>query len=328
MKWIRSHIHLLVILGLASLLTFCAIWSLRTGSLGPVALFRDQPECRELARKAEGSHYQDLPKISCSLGNPQTIANSTLTARTYTYSQRDNFSECSGIDPGFSPYCGSAGGLITSDGRLYSGLNYPYSFEPGQYDYCATEEAQQWGSREITPAKHDLYIYNGKLYQRITYQGEGLSFIYGKCSLTGTALIDGDSNIITNIQVTYTPAVSTDFLTNCETTTLHTTGNEWNDCILFMAAAQERFDICANDYQSLPFYTGSDSITRFQTLNQVDHRDGIDPKCKEAYLQRAAAQQHCNAVTDVDMRKTCNTYVTEPESDHNPFKITRVFGSL
>lgn len=291
-------------------------------------VYTTNSECRRIAQQLESQTYHQATSLSCTFGEPKAISNSLLTARKYTYTIRTSNNQCDGIDPGFDPICYTRAGLITSDGHLYPGLDTVYPFSAGQYDYCATEELQQWGQRSIAPTSSDLYIYEGKLFQRFTYVNAALNLPYGQCTLNGTVLINGDRYVVTNVAVNYHPAKSNDFLTNCEATTVGQNNAAWSECINFMAAAGERLDICENDYQQLPDYTNGLTITSFRTIDRVYHEAGVNSACREAYTQRMAAVQKCAVITDKDLQKTCNTYVSMPEDGYNPYKIRRVFTAL
>lgn len=329
MTWNLQRKHVLLV-GLSAIVIGAAFTIILTHRLPLFGsrLSGASPECQSIAHRLEPNTYNQLDSLSCTFGEPKPIANSSLTAREYTYSIRTSKSQCDGIDPGFDPTCYTRGGIITSDNQLYPGLDNTYPFTPGQYDYCATEEFQLWGKRSITPSSSDLYMYQGKLYQRYAYVNASLNLPYGRCTLNGTALINGDRDVVTNVTVSYQPARSSDAVTNCEATTLNQNYADWAECINFMAAASERLDICANDYQQLPDYTSGLTITGFRTIDKVYHEAGVNSSCREAYTQRMAALQKCAVISDKDLQKTCTTYVGMPEDGYNPYKIHRVFAAL
>lgn len=323
---------------------------LRTDPASPFSpnQYSGSAECINDVKKLEGATLQGVHTLHCSL-EPRTIGNSHLTAQYLSYygEPGSNPERCADIDKSFLgnagdyyKYCVGNQGVITSDGKFYPGVGNNDPSTVSGYDYCYSTEYTQFvhDNGDIlrddfkpgaAPSIHDLYFYQGQLYDRDVYQHASFQTQFGTCTLNGTTLTDYTGKVcgpnkndgcytggvITNVTVGYSG-----FPTTCQTAAIGHTQQEADYCISLVTAANASLHDCDANWG---FVLGPPNPKAHPT-NTEDYQIvlGFKPsysyandRCTNAYLMRMAVLDRCQEISDAGERSTCETDKTAPSGD-------------
>lgn len=282
--------------------------------------FKGTAECIALARKNEGNLMAGVYSLECTL-SPRKLANSSLSAQYLAYSGSPRDSSVCDIDsiefpaPPDYKYCIANSGIVTGDGKFYQGVgvNNGTPTIPLDYDYCYS--ARPFLPSQPKPTTHDLYYYQGAVYDRDVYNNVDLKTPYGTCMLNGTMVyhpgFDNGKYVspvyITNVKVDYRG-----FPKDCLTITLGRAADDFLQCSEIVTAANASLDAC---YDNHSLIVTKGKITGFKTEFQLyvgQYRNG---SCEEVYVQRMAALNRCNDIVSAKLRTACEPKVSQPSED-------------
>jgi hypothetical protein len=279
-------------------------------------------ECISLVKKKEGSNFSGIHSLECTL-TPRKIGNSSLTAQYLEYggAPKDK-GVC--IDPGFtiphpeeSKYCVSFAGTVLSDGKMYQGVGDKNSATPIEYDYCYSSRLNL--SSQPKPTKHDLYFYQGTLYDRDVFTKVDYKTPYGTCILNGTTLYhpgkSGNTEYVTNVKTDYSG-----FPKDCKTATIGQPADDFLNCAVLVTVANASLDPCHSNDTPI---VANGKITGYKTESQVYVGQYTNGDCENAYVQRMAALNRCEDIASDKLRASCKPKVSQPFED-----VTRVSGTL
>lgn len=285
--------------------------------------------CIHWAKKLEGRKLSGVYSLTCTV-SPRKLTGSSLTAQylEFTGAPKDE-SLC--VDPSLDgyrtpgeQYCIGWWGIVLSDGRMFPRLGNSPSSGPLDYDYCYSLEAGPGSSLHLPKAQptiHDLYFYQGDLYDRDVFTNVMLKTDYGTCTLNGTTLTHPDKTLagnetqITNVRIAY-EAIPI----SCEQASLVKTMTEFYDCINFVTAANPQEALC---YSNRIPQVNADKISGYKAESQVYYGQYINSGCESVFVQRMAALDRCQQIVKADLRTAC-----EPKVSHPATGVERVTKSV
>lgn len=312
-KWLLLGVLVIFVIG-----AVFALYKVHSKS----ARISGSPECLSWVKKIEGRNYSGIYSLGCSL-SARKIANSSLTAQYLEYSGAPkDTSVC--IDPYFtspptpgSEYCVNWYGVVLSNGETLHGLGSKDSPTPIEYDYCYSARIDVQNKQQ--PTIHDLYYYQGALYDRDVFKSVEFKTAYGTCLLNGTTLSRSDKTVntayITNVKIDYNG-----FPKDCRTVTIGRAADDSISCAVLVTIANASLDACYSN--GTPLVTNG-KITGYKKELQVYVGQYINGDCENAYVQRMAALNRCDDIVSDKLRTSCKPKVAQPFAD-----VTRVSTAL
>lgn len=276
-------------------------------------------ECVTWVKKIEGDNFTKIYKLDCSL-TPRRIANSSLAANYLHY-----IGQIKGgcpIDPGFSggsepPGCTSWAGTVLNNGKRYNGVGDKQVYVPSRMDYCYDNLLDIKPS--VAPTSHDLYFYQGDLYDRDVFNNTEVKTPYGSCLLNGTTIYRPNPDITqhggvgqlftSNVVVQYK-----NFPKDCFTVTIGHPADDELTCIDYITAANGNLDSCHTNKTPLVV---DGKITGYKSELQVYDGQYTNGDCESVFVERMAALNQCQNVhitkflaTNTDVN--CMSWITHP----------------
>lgn len=210
--------------------------------------------------------------------------------------------------PPDSQYCVSWSGVVLSNGQAIKEVGDSQVSIPIEYDYCYSSRIGQLTTSP--PTSHDLYYYQGSLYNRDVFKNVVYKTEFGTCILNGTTLYhsdqDGNDVFVTDVKITYKG-----FPQNCEQATIGHPAGDDGDCAILTSMANANLDNCHVTDEAI-IHSGK-MITGYkpaQGLQPGQYETYYD--CENAYVQRMAALNQCAAITQQSLRDACYPKVVRP----------------
>ncbi len=296
-----THIYLMIV---AIILILAGAFALVVYKQGHVT-FLDRiaaDDCKTWVKKIEGDKYSSIYKLDCAL-KPTMIANSSLNAKhlEYTGSIKGGCPiPIESVAP--PPGCTTWDGIVLSNGKTYPGMGASADGNSTDFDKCYSSKLN-----DTAASTRDLYLYKDTLYDRYIYKNKVGHTLFGDCALNGTTLsAAGGSDYLTNVKITYSNVP-----TDCYTALIGKDGNDYQDCINIVTAANLQLDMCHSN--NLAVFTNK-KITSFRTELQVYNGQYTTGNCVEVYTQRLADLNKCDLTNDVEIKQKCQSIINETKT--------------
>lgn len=284
--------------------------------------FIGSDECISLVQQKEGANFSGIHNLTCTV-TPRSVANESIGAQYLEYSGTP-VDESICIDPFMAPepdfqatYCVQFSGIVTSDGKFYTALGSLDSQVPIEYDYCYG--LRSGFASKIVPTTHDIYRYQGELYDRDIYEDTAITTPFGTCVLNGTTLYrpDTDGNImfISNVSVDYVG-----FPKDCSSIMIGRPIHESLHCEVMLTAANASLDTC---YTNRSPIVENGVVAGYKTEYQLYVGQYVQGDCEDVYVQRMAALGRCQEIVDAKFQADCTAKITQPFE-----RVTRVTSAL
>ncbi len=303
--------------------------------VGPIILrSKSSAECTKLAKVVIANNWP-VKYINCEEESLAKISNSTLTGHYIYFTAGNKLRSCVNDlalpDPGMnyiplapnlsSDNCSQWEGAVLSNGQYFYSVGRPTSpTEDSTTNFaninhsCAS--VQYLGSNGGGSAKHDLYMYQGKLYDRYVYLNYVRKIALGSCTFNGTVLVgrtsttslmDTELSTITNIQITYnTPR-------DCFAGYAGKINDKsvlLSECLAMAASAYQDSSIChVTQRLGVKPYAGSGPIVVYP-LNGVGSNVDFpytDTECLDLFTNHMAWLNKCSVISDPTTRTKCDT---------------------
>ena len=296
---------------------------------------KSSAECTKLAEIVI-AHNWPVKYITCQDQGLAKITNSNLSGHYINFTAGNKTNSCAqflnSIDPGISPlpvtpdldpdHCSQWSGAVLSNGQYFYAVGRPTSAtDDANINFANVNDTcislQYSGSIGGGSAKHVLYMYQGKLYDRYDYSNYVRKIALGNCTFNGSVLVGGEPkatllgsavlSTITNITISYnTPRDCFAAYTGM----IYDKNVQLSDCLAMAASAYQDSSIChVTERLGVKPYAGSGPIVVYPLTGTGGNWDFpyTDTECLDLFANHMAWFDKCSAIGDPATRTKCDT---------------------